>query len=57
MRSDFHLSDESENEYRSDGLQDHYQRYPDVKLLVLSLVLPHLKAEPRSDTSADESKE
>ena len=35
----------------------HYHGYPNVKLLVLCLVAPHLEAEPGSDTSADEGEE
>ena len=35
----------------------HYHGYPNVELLVLCLVAPHLEAEPRTDTSADEGKE
>ena len=35
----------------------HYHGYPNVELLVLCLVAPHLEAEPGSDTSADEGKE
>lgn len=35
----------------------HHHGCPNVKLLVLCLVAPHLEAEPGSDTSADEGKE
>ena len=35
----------------------HYHGYPNVELLVLCLVAPHLEAEPGSDTSADEGEE
>lgn len=35
----------------------HYHGYPNVELLVLCLVAPHLETEPRTDTSATEGKE
>ena len=35
----------------------HYHGYPNVELLVLCLVAPHLETEPRSDASATEGEE